>query len=90
MQIILKNSLFILVTTGSSSISTVETIGLVFYQYSTLLSVPLALLADAFTSVVKAAYRMTRYSREKPEIKRQSGSEVAFLFKTYLPWKFVE
>jgi hypothetical protein len=32
---------------------------LVFYQYSILLAVPLALIAGAFTVVVSAAYRKT-------------------------------
>jgi hypothetical protein len=54
---LLKSSLVILVTAESACILTAETVDLVFYQYSLLLSVPLALLAGAFTVVVPEAYR---------------------------------
>jgi hypothetical protein len=54
---ILKTSLFILVTAESACILTAETVDLIFYQYSLLLSVPLALLAGAFTVVAPEAYR---------------------------------
>ncbi|MGA9317551.1 MAG: hypothetical protein WBV84_05805, partial [Nitrososphaeraceae archaeon] len=57
---IVKSSLFILVTAESACILTAETVDLLFYQYSILLSVPLALLAGAFTVVVPAAYRKTK------------------------------
>lgn len=59
---IVKSSLFILVTAESACILTAETVDLIFYQYSILLSVPLALLAGAFTVVVPAAYRKARQS----------------------------
>lgn len=59
---IVKSSLFILVTAESACILTAETVDLMFYQYSILLSVPLALLAGAFTVVAPAAYRKTRVS----------------------------
>jgi hypothetical protein len=51
-KMILKSSLFILVTAESACILMAETVDLIFYQYSLLLSVPLALLAGAFTVVV--------------------------------------
>jgi hypothetical protein len=54
---LLKSSAIILVTAESACILTAETVDLIFYQYSLLLSVPLALLAGAFTVVVPEAYR---------------------------------
>lgn len=62
LRTILKSSLFILVTAESVCILTAETVDLIFYQYSLLLSVPLALLAGAFTVVVPAAYRNAKRS----------------------------
>ncbi|WP_148701252.1 hypothetical protein [Candidatus Nitrososphaera evergladensis] len=56
----LKTSAYILVTAESACILTAETIDLVFYQYSLLLSIPLALLAGAFTVVAPEAYRKTK------------------------------
>lgn len=50
---IVKSTLFILITAENACILTAETVDLIFYQYSILLSVPLALLADAFTAVVQ-------------------------------------
>ena len=57
LKYILKTSLFILVTAESACILTAETVDLIFYQYSLLPSVPLALLAGALTVVVPEAYR---------------------------------
>lgn len=54
---ILKTSGYILVTAESACILTAEAVDLIFYQYSILLAVPLALLAGAFTVVVPEAYR---------------------------------
>ena len=65
LKTILKSSLFILLTAESACILTAETVDLIFYQYSLLLSVPLALLAGAFTVVVPAAYRKTGQSNER-------------------------
>jgi hypothetical protein len=62
-KMILKSSLFILVTAESACILTAETVDLIFYQYSLLLSVPLALLAGAFVVVAPAAYRKAKRSR---------------------------
>jgi len=55
---ILKSSLYILITAESACIPTAETVGIVFYQYSIFLSVPLALLVGAFTVVAPQAYKM--------------------------------
>lgn len=63
MKTILKSSIFILVTAESACILTAETVDLIFYQHSILLSVPLALLAGAFTVVAPAAYRKSKESR---------------------------
>ena len=57
LKMILKSSLFILITAESACILTAETVDLIFYQHSILLSVPLALLAGAFMVVAPAAYR---------------------------------
>lgn len=62
LKTILKSSLFILITAESACILTAETVGVVFYQYSVFLSVPLALLAGAFTVVAPAAYHKARHS----------------------------
>jgi hypothetical protein len=59
----LKTSLVILITAESVCILTAETVDLIFYKYSILLSIPLALLAGAFTVVVPEAYRKTRKIR---------------------------
>ena len=66
LSMILKSSLFILVTAESVCILTAETVDLIFYQYSLLLSVPLALLAGAFTVVVPAPYRRVKQSGTNP------------------------
>jgi hypothetical protein len=57
MKNIVKTSLYILVTAESACILTAETVDLVFYQYSLLLSVPLALLAGAFVVVAPQAFK---------------------------------
>ena len=57
---LLKTSLVILVTAESSCILTAETIALIFYKNSIFLSIPLALLAGAFTVVAPAAYTKTK------------------------------
>lgn len=54
---ILKTSLIILFTAETVCILTAETIDLVFYNYSLLLSIPLALLAGTFTVVSQEAYK---------------------------------
>jgi hypothetical protein len=54
---ILKTSLIILFTAETVCILTAETVDLVFYDYSLLLSIPLALLAGTFTVVSQEAYK---------------------------------
>lgn len=56
----MKSSLYILATAESACILTAETVGIVFYQYSIFLSVPLALLVGAFTIVVPQDYKMNK------------------------------
>ena len=63
LKTIMKTSLVILITAESVCILTAETVDLIFYKYSILLSIPLALLAGAFTVVVPEAYRKTRKTR---------------------------
>jgi hypothetical protein len=63
LKTILKTSLVILITAESVCILTAETVALIFYEYSILLSVPLALLAGAFAVVVPEAYKKTRKPR---------------------------
>jgi hypothetical protein len=60
LRYILKTSASILVTAESACILTAETVDLMFYQYSILLSIPLALLAGAFTVAAPEAYKMVR------------------------------
>jgi hypothetical protein len=60
---ILKTSLVILITLESACILTAETVGIIFYNYSILLSVPLALVAGAFTVVVPGAYRKSKVKK---------------------------
>ena len=57
LKYVLKSSAYILITAESACILTAETVDLIFYQYSILLAVPLALLAGAFTVVAPEAYR---------------------------------
>jgi hypothetical protein len=56
LKYVLKSSAYILVTAESACILTAETVDLLFYQYSILIAVPLALLAGAFTVVAPGAY----------------------------------
>ena len=51
LKYILKTSMIILITAESACILTAETIGIVFYNYSILLGLPLALLVGALTVV---------------------------------------
>ena len=61
LKYIMKTSLYILITAESACILTAETVDLIFYQYSILLSIPLALLAGAFAVVAPEAYRKMRH-----------------------------
>lgn len=57
---ILKTSLIILFTAETVCILTAETVDLIFYKQSILLSVPLALLAGTLAVVLPEAYRKTK------------------------------
>jgi hypothetical protein len=66
---ILKTSLVILITAESVCILTAETVDLIFYRYSMFLSVPLALLAGAFTVVAPSAYgKLKSNNQQKSKI----------------------
>ncbi|MEO9362355.1 MAG: hypothetical protein ABI348_00505 [Nitrososphaera sp.] len=56
----LKSSLVILITAETACILAAETIDLVFYRHSMLLSVPLSLLAGAFAVIAPIAYKKTK------------------------------
>ena len=60
---ILKTSLTILVTAETACIITAETVDLIFYKQAFYLSVPLALLAGAFTVVAPEAYRKMKQAK---------------------------
>ncbi|MFN2434178.1 MAG: hypothetical protein ABR515_02265 [Nitrososphaeraceae archaeon] len=64
---ILKTSLIILFTAESTCILIAETVDLIFYSFSLLLSIPLALLAGSFTVVAPEAYKRTKGIQEKPK-----------------------
>jgi hypothetical protein len=57
---ILKTSLVILVTAETACILTAETVDLIFYKQSILLSIPLALLAGSLAVVLPEAYKKTK------------------------------
>lgn len=57
LKYILKTSIIVLITAESACILTAETIGIVFYNYSILLAIPLALLVGALTVVFIEAYK---------------------------------
>jgi hypothetical protein len=62
---ILKTSLVILVTAETACILTAETVDLIFYKHAIYLSVPLALLAGAFTVVAPEAYRKMKAAKSR-------------------------
>jgi hypothetical protein len=57
LKYILKTSIVILITAESACILTAETIGIVFYNYSILLVIPLALLVGALIVVFIEAHK---------------------------------
>ncbi|MGI9009986.1 MAG: hypothetical protein ACR2F1_02215 [Nitrososphaeraceae archaeon] len=57
LKYLLKTSLIILVTAESACILTAETIGIIFYNYSIVLSIPVALLVGALTIVFIEAFK---------------------------------
>jgi hypothetical protein len=69
LKYILRTSIFILITAESACILTAETVALVFYNYSLFLSVPLALLAGAFTVVAPEAFRRSKDLRAATNLK---------------------
>ena len=58
MKYIVRTS--VLIIAESACILTAETVDLVFYNYSLFLSIPLALLAGAFTIVAPEAFKKLR------------------------------
>jgi hypothetical protein len=60
MKYIVRTSVFILIIAESACILTAKTVDLVFYNYSLFLSIPLALLAGAFTIVAPEAFKKLR------------------------------
>jgi hypothetical protein len=64
---ILKTSLIILVTAETACILTAETVDLIFYRQSILLSIPLALLAGTLAVVLPEAYKKTKMYSERIE-----------------------
>jgi hypothetical protein len=61
---ILKTSFIILVTAETACILTAETVDLIFYKQSMLLSIPLALLAGTLAVVLPEAYKKARMSSD--------------------------
>ena len=59
----LKTSLIILVTAETACIITAETVDLIFYKQAFYLSIPLALLAGAFTVVAPQAYKNMKQAK---------------------------
>ena len=57
---ILKASLIILFTAESACILTAETVDMLFYNYSLLLAIPLALIVGSFTVVAPEAYKRAK------------------------------
>ena len=60
---ILKTSLIILVTAETACIITAETVDLIFYKQAIYLSIPLALLAGAFTVVAPESYKKMKEAK---------------------------
>jgi hypothetical protein len=64
LRCIIMTILIILITAESISLLTAEIVDLIFYKYSILLSVPLALLAGAFTAIAPEDYRKMKSSSQ--------------------------
>jgi hypothetical protein len=60
LKYILRTSIVILITAESTCILTAETVDLIFYNYSLFLSIPLALVAGAFTVVAPEAFKKSK------------------------------
>ena len=65
LRCIIMTILLILIAAESICFLTAEIVDLIFYKYSILLSVPLALLAGAFTVVPLGAYRKMKSSSQR-------------------------
>jgi hypothetical protein len=65
LRCIIMTSLIILITAESICILTAEIVDLIFYKYTILLSVPLAVLAGAFPVVPPEAYRKMKSSSQR-------------------------
>ena len=72
---ILKTSFVILVTAETACILTAETVDLLLFYKSIFLSIPLALLAGAFTIVAPEAYRKTKKKSKMSSAKYKSFVE---------------
>ncbi len=59
---VMKTSLYVLITGESACILTAETVNLAFFRHALWLSIPLSLLAGAFTITAIEAYKKTKYS----------------------------
>jgi hypothetical protein len=75
LKYVLKTSAYILVTAESACILTAETVDLVFYQYSLLLSVPLALVAGAFAAVTPLAFVKAKVKPDERSDSRLGNSK---------------
>ena len=72
----------ILITAESACILTAETVDLLLYKHSMILSIPLALLAGAFTVVAPEAYRRTtKKCRNRNEANDSSNTSFTGLRK---------
>jgi hypothetical protein len=66
---ILKTSIIILITAETACIITAETVDLIFYKQAFYLSIPLALLAGAFTVVAPEAYRKMKEAKKRIDLR---------------------
>ena len=65
LRCILRTSLIIVITAESICFLSAEIVDLLFYKYSILLSVPLALLAGAFIAEAPEDYRKMKFSSQR-------------------------
>jgi hypothetical protein len=61
LKYLLRTSIIILI--AAESVLTAETVDLIFYNYSLLLSIPPALLAGAFAVVAPEAFKKSRHKK---------------------------
>jgi hypothetical protein len=89
LKTILKTSLVILITAETACILTAETVDLLLYK-SLILSIPIALIAGAFTVVVPEAYRKTKkeMKNETGKNKNSSSSSNSIVFKGFRKKQF--